>query len=101
MRLEELAHGEVADEVEVGGEEVEGGELAEWGPLEGVEDAVVQLAGEGVDDEELQVDGATVAIVVAELGDAAADDGADAELLVELAGECLLGSRSCRRETPT
>lgn len=92
--LEELALGEVADEVEVGGEEVEGGELAERGPLEGVEDVVIEIAGEGVDDEELQVDGAAVAVAVADLGDAAVDDSLDAELLVELAGEGLLGGLS-------
>ncbi len=48
-------------------------------------------AGELVNEEELQFDGAAVAVAVAERGDAAADDGVDAELFVELAGERLLG----------
>ena len=59
--------------------------------LDGVEDAVVEFAGEVADGEELQVDGAAVAIAVADLGDAGADDGGDAEFFVEFAGEGLLG----------
>ncbi len=44
-----------------------------------------------VDDEELKVDGAAVAIAMADLRDPAADDGRDAELLFELADEGMLG----------
>ena len=75
----------------VGGEEVVGGELAEGAPADGVEDVVVQLTGEVVYHEELKVDGGAVAIAMADLRNPAADDGMDAEFLLELTGEGLLG----------
>ena len=56
-----------------------------------VEDAVIEFAGEVADGEELKVDGAAVAVAVAQLGDARADDGGDAEFFVEFAAEGLLG----------
>ncbi len=90
-RLEQLAFGEVADKAEVGGEEVEGGQGGERSPVHGVEDAVGELAGELSYGEELQVDGAAVAVAVADLGDARADGGGDAELFFEFAGEGLFG----------
>ncbi len=89
--LEETAFGEVADEAEVGGEEVVGGESREWGPADFVEDAVVEVAVEVVDDEELQVDGAAVAVLVADAGYAAAYCGGDAQLFVEFACQGSLG----------
>ena len=89
--LEEFAFGEVADEAEVGGEEVVAGEGGEGRPADVVEDAVFEVPGEVVDEEELEVDGASVAIAVAEGGDPGADGGVDAEFFVEFAGEGLLG----------
>ncbi len=89
--LEEFAVGEVADEGQVGGEEVEVGEAGDGGPLHLLEDAVGELAVVVEDGEELDFDGAAVAVVVADGGDAGADGGVDAELFVELAGEGLLG----------
>ncbi len=83
---------QVADEIAVGGEEVVLRQLFEPDPAQVIEDAVFQLACELIDGEELQIDGAAVAIVVADLRDAAADGGGDAELFIELAGEGDLGA---------
>ena len=91
LRLEEFAVGEVADEVEVGGEEVVGRGGWRRGPEHVLEDAVDELAAELADEEELDFDGAAVAVGVADGGDAVADGGGDAELFVELAGEGLFG----------
>ncbi len=90
--LEQFAFGEVADEGEVGGEEVVGGECRDGAPKHLVEDAVIQVAGEGGDSEELDFDGAAIAVGVADRGDAAADGGRDAKLFVELADEGSLGA---------
>ena len=89
--LKELAAGEVFDEVAVGGEEVVVGEIFEAGPNHLGEDAVLEVAGEVADGEELEVDGAAVAVVVAEMGDAGADGGFDGQFLAQLAGQGLLG----------
>ena len=85
--LEELAVGEVADEGEVGGQEVEVGKRGEGTPLHFCEDAVLEFAGEFEDAKELDFDGAAVAVSVAEGGDAVGDDGFDAKFFVEFAGE--------------
>jgi hypothetical protein len=92
--LEKPSLGEVADETVVGGEEVVAGERREGSPLNIIEDAVVQVAVELIDDEELQVDGASVAVFVADAGDAAADGCGDAELFIKLSRERLLGGLS-------
>jgi len=63
----------------------------ESGPAEVVEDAVGELALEGVDGEELEIDGASVAVVVTDMSDEGTDVGADAEFLVELAMEGFFG----------
>ena len=89
--VQQLAFGEVADQAEVGGEEVVGGQRAQRSPADFVEDAVVDFAGELADHEELKVDGAAVAIAMAYLRDPGADDSRNAEFLVELAREGLLG----------
>jgi hypothetical protein len=89
--LKQLAGGEVFDEVAVGGEEVVGRQVFELDPLELMEDAVLELATELVHSEELEVDGAAMAIIVADVGDVNADFGGDAEFLVEFAGEGLFG----------
>lgn len=78
----------------VGGEEVEVGEGVERGPADFVVDAVGELALEAADGEELEIDGAAVAVVVADVGDEGADGGVDAEFFVELAAEGLLGGFS-------
>src|ERR1035437_591496 len=91
LLLEQLAFGEIADEAEVGGEEVVGGQRAQGRPADFVEDAVVDLAGEFLYREKLEVDGASVAIPVPYLRDPGTDDGGDAEFLVEFARESLFG----------
>jgi len=92
LLLEQLAGGEVFDEIAVGGEEVVAGQIFELDPLDLLEDAVFDLAGELFDGEELEIDGAAVAVVVADVGDPGADLSGDTELLIELAGEGLLGT---------
>ncbi len=87
--LEQFSGGEVADEFLVGGEEVEFWEGVDLGPAEIVEDAVGEFSVEAVDGEELEVDSAAVAIIVADVGDEGADVGLDAEFLVEFAAEGL------------
>ena len=84
-QLKQLSFGEVADQAQVGGQEVEARQLRQRGPAHIVEDAVLDVAGKLAHHEELKVDGAAVAVFVADLGDAAADDGGDAELFVEFA----------------
>lgn len=91
VRLEELAGSEVADEAAVGGKEIVPGEFLEFDPLELLEDFVFEFALKGRDGEELQVDGAAVAVVVPDMGDARTDGRADAEFFVELAREGLFG----------
>jgi hypothetical protein len=90
--LEQLAGGEVADESTVGGEEVVVGEFFELDPLELVEDFVFEFAFKGSYGIELQVDSATVAVVVADMRDVRADGCADAKLFVQFAGESLFGA---------
>src|ERR1017187_9786966 len=91
QRLEQLAFGEGADEAEVGGKEVVSGQGSQRRPADFVEDAVADLAGEVPYGEELEVDGTSIAIAVADLHDAGADDGCNAKLLVEFAYQGLLG----------
>ena len=82
-----FAVGQLADEIEVGGEEVVVGKRAEGGPTHLVEDAIFELALELLHDEELEVDRGTVAIAMSETSDVTADGGVDAELFVQLAGQ--------------
>ena len=91
--LKKFAVGEVADEVEVGGEEVVVGETDDRAPKHLLEDGDVvgEFAAIFADAEELDLDGATVAIGVADGGDAVADGGVDAELFREFASECFDG----------
>ena len=89
--LEEFAVGEVANEGEVGGEEVVVGECGEGGPEHLLEDAVDGFALKVADEEEFDFDSAAVAIGVADGGDERADGGVDGELFVEFAGEGFFG----------
>ena len=88
-RLKEFAGGEVADQAAVGGEEIVFGELFEFHPLELLEDLVFEFALEGRNSEELKVDRSAMAIVVADVCDARADGGKDAEFFLEFPGERL------------
>ena len=88
--LEQFAGGEVADEAAVCGEEFVGGEVLKADPANLLVDLVVDRAGELVDSKELQVDGAAVAVVVADAGDGLANGGLDAEFFRKFAGEGLL-----------
>ena len=91
VTTQELAGGEVADEIAVGGDEVVLGQVAQGAPADVLEDEVGDLAAVFLDQEELQVDGAAAAVVVADVGDARADGGVDVELFLELAAQRLLG----------
>lgn len=87
MLAEKFAVGEVADEAEVGSEEIVVGECGKGSPAHVVEDLVFEGAVELVDDEKFEADGSAVAVGVANLGDAATDLGVDAEFFVEFTGE--------------
>ena len=89
IELEQFAGGEVADESAVGGEKFVLGKIFETDPLELVEDFVLQLSIERGHGEELQVDGAAVAIVVADVGNTGSDFCEDAQFFLEFAGESL------------
>ena len=54
-----------------------------------MEDLVFELAFEGGDGEKLQVDGAAVAVVMADVGDARADFCVDSEFFLEFASKGL------------
>jgi hypothetical protein len=92
QKLEKFAGSEVADEAAVGGEEFVVGEFFELDPLELMEDLVLQLALKRGHGEELQIDCASMAVVVADVRDARSDFGGDAEFFLEFAGESLLGA---------
>ena len=87
--LKKFAVGEVADEVEVGGEEVVVGETDDGAPEHLLEDGDVvgEFAEIFADAEELDLDGTAVAIGVADRSDVVADGGVDAEFFGEFAGE--------------
>ena len=89
--LQQPPFSQVADQAKVGSEEVVAGEGRKRSPLHVIEDAVVQVAIELVDDEELEVDGASVAVLVADARHAPPDGCGDAELLVQLADKRLFG----------
>lgn len=87
---EQLAFGEIADEAEVGGQKVVFRQLPELHPSYLVEDMVLNFAREFAHREELQVHGAAMAVIVADMGDGRSDDRSDSQFLVEFAGERLL-----------
>jgi hypothetical protein len=91
--LEEFAVGEVADKVQVGGEEVVVGEAGDGAPEHLFEDGDVvgEFAAEFLDKKEFDFDGAAVAVGVVDGGNAIADGGIDAEFFGEFAGEGLDG----------
>lgn len=89
-QLEKLAGGEFADEAAVCGQEFVFGQVFEPNPLELMEDLVVEFTREGRNREELQVDGAPVAVVVPNMGDAGTYCGVNAEFFLEFAGKRLL-----------
>jgi len=91
---EELAGGEVADEAAVGGEEVVLRQVFEPDPLDLMEDLVLNLAIEGVDGVELEVNGTAMTVVVADAGDAHTDGGGDAQFFLELAAKRLFRALS-------
>lgn len=87
--LKELAGGEVANEFAIRGEKVELGQGVEWRPAEIVIDAVGEFALKAAHGEELKVDGATVAVIVANVCDQCADSGVNADFLIEFAPQCI------------
>ncbi len=89
---EELSCGEVADKATVSGEKIIVGQLLEGYPAEIAEDAIFDLAVEGVDGEKLNVHRAAVSIVVSNVSDQRADDGLDAQLLIQLSSQGCFGS---------
>ena len=90
--LQQLARRQVADQPVVGGQELIIGKVFEADPAHLLIDAGLDLAGELMHGKELQIDGAAMAVVVADVRDARANGGADAEFLVQFADECLLGA---------
>lgn len=90
VELEELSGGKVADQSAVGGQELVGHKVFEPDPAELFKDAVLELAGKLMDSEELEVDSAAMAIIVADAGDKGTDGGLDAEFFVEFADQGLL-----------
>ncbi len=80
---------QIANQPKVSGQKVIPGQGRQRSPLHVVEDAVVQVPIELVDDEELQVDSATIAVLMADAGDPAPDGCRDAELLVQFADQRL------------
>ena len=89
--LEKPTFRQIANEPKIRGEKVVAGKGRQRSPLHVVEDAVVQVTVELVDDKELQIDRAAIAVFVADAGDAAPNRGGDAELLVKLADQRLFG----------
>jgi len=90
--LQQLPGGQVADQVAVGGKEIVAGQVVEPDPANLLIDVVDDFARELVHREELQIDSAAVTVVMADSGDARANGGGYAELLVQLAGKGLLGT---------
>ena len=82
--------GEVADEVDVCGQEVIFWQAGEGGPEHRVEDAILKLAVKMVNDVELQVDCSAIAVTVADVGDLSADGSIYAKFFIQLTGKCLL-----------
>jgi hypothetical protein len=89
-RIQQLARGQVADQGTVGGQELVAGKVFEPDPADLVIDAVSISPAELMHGKELQIDGAAMAIVVADAGDAGADGRANAEFFVQFAGQRLL-----------
>jgi hypothetical protein len=83
--LEELAGGQIANKPSISSEEVVRRQIFQFHPLHLVEDPVFQLAIEGVHRVKLQVDRASMTVVVPDAGDACPDDRSDTQLFVELA----------------
>lgn len=88
--LQELAAGEVANQRQVGGEEVEFGEFTEIDPAHLIVDLVLNFAGEFAYREELQIDRSAVTVIVAYAGDGGTNDGGDAQFFVEFTHKGLL-----------
>lgn len=88
--LEQLASCEIADETTVCGQKIVLGKFLEFDPFELVEDFVLKVALELWNSEELQIDSAAMAVVVANVGDVRADGGSDAEFFLKFALERLL-----------
>lgn len=89
QKLQQLPGGQILDHVAVRCEKVIPWQIFELDPLDLLEDAVLDLSGELLDNEKLEIDGATVAVVMPDVGDAGADRGCDTELFVEFAGKRL------------
>lgn len=92
LELEEFAGGQVFDQAAIGGEELIFGEFFEFHPLELVEDFVFEFSLERGYRVKLKINGAAVAIVVADMGDMGTYGCANAQFLFEFARECLLGA---------
>ena len=89
--LEKPSFSQIADEPKIRGKKVVPGKRRQRSPLHIIEDAVVQVPVELVDDEELQVDGSAVPVLMTDAGHAAPDGCGDAEFLVKLADQRLFG----------
>ncbi len=87
--LQELACRQILNEPAIRSQEVVSRQILELDPLELVKDAIDQIAGELVHREELQINGAAVAIVMPDVGHTSADLRGNAEFLVQLARQGL------------
>ena len=90
--LEELAFGKIADQAEIGCEEIVLGKVADIDPAHLIEDVVLDFACEFADGKKLQVDGTAVTVIMADAGNGRADNGLNAQLFVKFASERLLRS---------
>jgi hypothetical protein len=93
-QLQQLAGGEVADEAAIGGEKFVIRKLGELDPAHLLVDLVVDFAGEFAHREELQIDGAAAAIVMANARDGRSYFSADAQLFSQFPRERLLRALS-------
>jgi len=87
--LKELACRQILNEAAIRRQEVVSRQILELDPLELVKDAIDQIAGKLVYREELQINGAAVAIVMPDVGHSSADLCGNTEFLVQLARQCL------------
>jgi hypothetical protein len=90
--LKQLARGQIPDQPPVGREKFVLGKFFELDPFELMEDFVLEFAFEGRHGEELQIDGAPMAVIMSNVGYARTDSGANAELFLQFTDQCLLGT---------
>jgi len=81
--LKQLSGGKIANQSAVGSKKIVAWQIFKAHPFELGKDLVLEFAFKGVDCKKLQIDGAAVAIVMADVCDAPANGGFDSELFVQ------------------